>query len=79
MHTEKKPEEKLDEKPKKTLLGAFLTREKPDQEYLPDLKNQWVSMDKGERVKFILGGVIGLIIFIGALILVYLIISAMRS
>lgn len=79
MQTKKKPEEKPKKKPRKTILGTFLTREEPDHEYLPELKNQWASMESGEQVKFIVGGLVGLIIFIAALVLAYLVISGITS
>lgn len=64
---------------KKSLLGMFLAREEPDKEYMPDLKNQWGEMAPGERIKFILGALVGLIIFVGALILVYIALVAIRG
>jgi len=50
---------------KKSILGAFLAREEPDREYMNDLKAQWSIMNSAERRQFILGAVIGLLIFIG--------------
>jgi len=79
MQNKKKSDDKLQKKPRKTILGAFFTREEPDKEYLPELKDQWASMEKGERVKFAIGAFVGLVIFIAALILVYMIISGIIS
>jgi hypothetical protein len=62
---------------RKRLSGWFVTREEPDKDYLPDLKSQWAHMDSAERVKFVIGGIIGAMLFIGALILVYWLLSAM--
>ena len=70
---------KRQKKEKKTLLGLFFAREEPDKEYLPDLKTQWGKMDQKERIKFILGAIFGLIIFVGALILVYIALIAIRG
>ena len=60
---------------KKSIFGSLFTREKPDREYVPDLKKQWSDMDSPRRVQFILGVVIGLIIFIGSLVLAYFLLS----
>jgi len=79
MQNKSKPEEKPKKKPRKTILGAFLTREEPDKEYLPELKNQWTSMERRERLKFIIGGLVGVLIFIAALVLAYLVISGIIS
>jgi hypothetical protein len=64
---------------RKRLSGWFFTREEPDKDYLPDLKSQWADMDSAERVKFVIGAIVGAIIFIGALMLVYWLLSAMVS
>jgi hypothetical protein len=64
---------------RKTLFGWFLARDEPDKEYLPDLKHQWEHMDRSDRVKFILGVLVGALLFIGSLILVYLLLAAMVS
>ena len=71
-----KPEQKED---KKTLLGWFVSREEPDKDYVPDLKTQWGNMERIERTKFIMGAVIGAVIFIGALVLVYFILTAIAG
>ena len=72
--------EQLEDSPKdqkrKTLLGWFVSREEPDKDYMPDLKSQWGSMNCNERIKFIAGGIVGLVLFIGALLLVYILLSA---
>lgn len=65
-----------DEK-KKSLLGWFVSREEPDQDYMPELKSQWENFDLAGRIKFILGAFIGAILFFGALFLVYLLLSMM--
>jgi len=62
---------------RKPLSGWFVTREEPDKDYLPDLKSQWAHMDSTERVKFVIGAIVGAMLFIGALILVYWLLSAM--
>ena len=78
MAEQKKSKNSKKEKQKRKLLDIFLTREEPDQDFLPEHKSQWKSMNKGERVKFIIGALIGLIIFVGGLILAYVILSALR-
>jgi len=79
MQNKKNSDEKPKKKPRKTILGAFFAREEPDKKYLPELKDQWASMEKGERVKFAIGAIVGLAIFIAALILVYMVISGIIS
>lgn len=79
MQKNKKSEEKTQKNRKGTLLGSFFSREEPDKDYLPDLQKQWHAMGHGERIKFILGGLVGLFLFIGALLLIYLIILAIKS
>ena len=66
-----------EEKPKrKTLLGWFLAKDEPDKDFLPDLQSQWGKMDRANRVKFILGAMVGAVLFISALLAVYLILAA---
>jgi|LDZU01.1.fsa_nt_gi hypothetical protein len=79
MQNKKNSDEKPQKKRRKTILGAFFTREEPDKEYLPELKDQWASMEKGERVKFIIGASVGLVVFIAALVLAYMVISGIIS
>jgi hypothetical protein len=62
---------------RKFLSGWFVTREEPDKDYLPDLKSQWAQMDSAERVKFIIGAIVGAMLFVGALILVYWLLTMM--
>ncbi|MBW6465236.1 MAG: hypothetical protein K0B06_01870 [Brevefilum sp.] len=62
---------------RKTLLGWFVTQEEPDDDYLPELKSQWSTMDSAERAKFLMGAIVGALLFIGALILVYWLLSMM--
>ena len=63
-------------KNKKTFMSFFFSRQEPDEDYLPDLKSQWQKLDKREKITFVLGGIAGLILFIGSLVLVYLVIAA---
>ena len=69
------------EKPKKrfSLSSWFVAREAPDDDYMPDLRSQWGQMGGKGKVKFILGAVVGLAAFLGALFLVYLILMALRG
>jgi hypothetical protein len=62
---------------RKPLSSWFVTREEPDKDYLPDLKSQWADMDSAERAKFVIGAIVGALLFFGALILVYWLLSAM--
>lgn len=68
-----KPAEK---EKKKTFMGWFVAREEPDEDYLPDLKSQWAKMERAERIKFIFGGIFGVVVFIAALVLVYFLLAA---
>jgi len=61
---------------KKTLMGWVLSREEPDKAYLPDLKSQWAMMDRPDRVKFVLGAILGALLFVAALVLVYYLLAA---
>ena len=77
MKPEKSPQKPAHKEKRKTLMGWFFSREEPDKEYLPDLKSQWVSMERTERVKFALGAIFGAVVFIAALIMVYFILAAL--
>ena len=59
----------------KTIMDWLFSRQKMDQDYVPDLKSQWAQMDNPDRFKFVLGGVVGLLLFIGALALAYYVLS----
>jgi len=59
----------------KTIMDWLFSRQKMDQDYVPDLKSQWAQMDNPDRIKFVLGGVVGLLLFIGALALAYYVLS----
>lgn len=75
--TEQKSSKKpTQDKERKTLLGWFFSREEPDKDYLPDLKSQWETMNSTERVKFVVGAIVGVALFVGALLLVYLLLSS---
>jgi predicted nucleotidyltransferase len=75
----RKSKDNNQKKQKRRLLDIFLTREEPDENYLPELKSQWNAMDNRERVRFILGALVGLIIILGGMFLIYYLISAMQS
>lgn len=74
---QKETKEKSHNNRRKGLFGWFFTREEPDKDYLPDLKSQWNKMDTSERIKFIAGAIVGAALLIGALVLVYVLLSAM--
>lgn len=73
MSNEKQSHDELNRK--KTILELFFTRSERDKDYIPDLTKQWSAMDTPQRIRFVFGAVVGLIIFIGALLLVYFILS----
>jgi len=79
MPEEKNAKDKNQKQKKRNFLDTFLTREEPDDDYLPDLKTQWNAMNNAERVKFVLGAIIGLMIVLGGIVLIFLLISALRS
>lgn len=68
-----------DDEKRRTILDMLITRQEPDKDYLPDLRSQWEIMDSGERLKFVIGSLFGLVIFIGALLLVYFALAAIIS
>lgn len=79
MSTENNSKKPKQNEKQKSLLGWLITREEPDHNYLPELKTQWVHLDFAGRVKFIVGAIIGAILFFGALYGVYLVLSAMAG
>lgn len=68
---------KQDTHQRKSLFDRFLSNPSRDESYFSDLKTQWSKLDTPERTKFILGAVIGVILFLGALFLAYLALSAL--
>lgn len=62
---------------KESLLARFITREDPDEAYIPELESQWAHLDLMGKFKFVLGAIVGAILFFGALYLVYLLLSTM--
>jgi hypothetical protein len=62
-----------------SIMGLFLSRQERDEDYIPELRAQWDGMDLRERLLFIIGSSIGLSLFIGALVLVYMILSTMEN
>jgi hypothetical protein len=74
----KKPNNNPPEK-KKSLLSALLDRPEKDTAYMSDLQGQWDRMSRDERVKFVLGAVFGLVLFVAALIGVFLLINFLRN
>jgi len=61
---------------RRSLFGAFFSKPEKDEEYLPDLKAQWEKMDRNEKRKFVIGAIVGLILFIGALSLTFFVLSS---
>lgn len=59
----------------KTIFDLLFSRQERDQDYMPELKSQWEQMDNPDRIKFIIGGIAGLLLFIGALALTYYLLS----
>ena len=71
MKDDKRLEHKPDQENKRSLLGFFFLKNKFDKSYAPDLKQQWDNMDRNERLTFILGVVVGAIIFLLGIALLY--------
>ncbi len=72
-----KQEKKAPER-KRSILGSLFSRPERDKEYISDLQNQWANMDSPARVKFVIGAVFGLVVFITALVLVLYLLSLIR-
>jgi len=70
--------ENQNEKPN-SLLGWFVTREEPDKDFMPEFQSQWARMNFAGRVKFVVGILVGAILFFGSLYVVYLLLSAMAG
>lgn len=64
---------------KPSILQALFNRPEKDTEYMADLEGQWDRMSRSERVKFVTGAVFALLLFIAALVGVFLIISYLRN
>jgi hypothetical protein len=60
---------------RKGIVAWLFVKPARDETYISDFKAQWMDLDPPGRVKFVLGALIGLILFIGALILAYLVLS----
>ena len=75
---EKQGPEKKETEPKRSILGSLLSRPERDKEYFVDLQSQWVSMDNTTKIKFVVGMVFGLVVFIAALGLVLYLLSVIR-
>jgi hypothetical protein len=74
MGKNKKSEDKQE---RKSIFQALFSKAERDQEYVSDLKTQWGTMDPPNRVKFVVGAVAGLLLFIGALALALFVLSQM--
>jgi hypothetical protein len=75
MMSQHREEKKTTER--KSILRTLLSRPEPDKTYNSDLKEQWADLDKKNRIKFVIGAVTGLILFIGALVLSWLVLASL--
>jgi hypothetical protein len=66
---DKKPDKKAN-KQRLSILRSLFSKPERDREYMSDLNAQWDQMDRQGRVKFVIGGVVGAIVFFAALGLV---------
>ena len=74
-----KTDQKKNKSSKPSLLQALFTRPEKDPEYMADLQSQWAVMSREERTKFVGGAIFALLLFIGALIGVFFVISYLRQ
>jgi len=79
MPNQKDNKKKNEDIQKPSLLNIFMTKEKPDKTYFPELKEQWKDMNRVDKIRFILGAFVGLIIIAGALALVYYLLVLIRG
>ena len=75
MPEDKKESKKLDGDKGNTFFGRLFSRPQQDETYVSDLKAQWAELDKPGRLKFIIGALVGLALFIGTLLLAYRVLS----
>jgi hypothetical protein len=77
MSKKEKGSQPKDPDQRKSILNRLFSKPSRDETYLSDLKTQWAELDSSGRAKFVLGALIGVIVFIGALILAYFVLSAL--
>lgn len=75
----KKTDPKPTNKKGNAILQALLDRPEKDTAYMSDLQGQWDRMSRDERVKFALGAVFALVLFVAALIGVFFLISYLKN
>lgn len=75
MVAENKQPKNEDKQTKKSILGFLSWKNKFDKSYGPELRQQWQELDKIERRNFILGVFVGLIIFIGSVVLLFILMT----
>lgn len=62
---------------RKSIFNSLFSRPSRDEAYLSDLKAQWAKLDLAGRIQFVLGAILGLALFIGALLLAYFALSSL--
>ncbi len=72
-----KQKQNSDPKEPETLFGRLFSRSSGDQAYISDLQAQWADLDRPDRVKFVFGALLGLALFVGALLLAYWVLSSL--
>lgn len=76
----KKPQQPQGDKRKRpTILSALFSPREKDEDFLPEIKAQWGSMAGKERLLFVLGALLGLMLFAGAIMLAYFAIIAIAG
>jgi len=79
MPSKKQDQPQGDKRQRPSILSALFAKHEKDESYLPELKAQWEAMAGKERLLFVLGGLLGLILLAGAILLVYFIIIAIAG
>jgi hypothetical protein len=74
-----KKAEPQENKKRPSILSVLFTRPERDTEYMSDLNSQWDRLDKKGRVKFVVGAIVGAIVFFAALGLILWIISLLMG
>jgi hypothetical protein len=75
MVAENKQPKNEDKETKKSILGFFSWKNKFDKSYGPELRQQWMELERIERRKFVLGAFVGLIIFIASVVLLFILMT----
>ena len=72
------PEDKniKEDSSQKKLFSKLFSRGERDKEFMTDLNQEWGNLSQKGRVRFLLGALVGLILFLLSLMLVYFVMAA---